>query len=60
MQNEQIVLAKRPKGVPKDDTFRYEEIETVEPKQGEVQLEAVYISVDPYMRGRMNDSKSYV
>lgn len=60
MQNEQIVLNERPEGLPKDDTFKYETIQTPEPSTGEVQLKSIYISVDPYMRGRMNDSKSYV
>jgi NADPH-dependent curcumin reductase CurA len=59
MKNEQIVLAKRPEGIPDDSVFRYEDIEIEEPGQGEVTIESVYVSVDPYMRGRMNDTKSY-
>lgn len=60
MNNEQIVLAKRPEGLPQADVFRYEPIEITAPEEGEVQVESIYISVDPYMRGRMNDTKSYV
>ncbi|MFY2153893.1 NADP-dependent oxidoreductase [Mammaliicoccus sciuri] len=59
MKNEQIVLAKRTEGIPQDDVFRYEEIEVKEPNNEEVLLKSIYVSVDPYMRGRMNDSKSY-
>ncbi|GGI42579.1 NADP-dependent oxidoreductase [Mammaliicoccus stepanovicii] len=59
MKNEQIVLAHRPEGIPQDDAFRYEQIDIQEPGQGELLLESVYISVDPYMRGRMYDVKSY-
>ena len=60
MNNQQVVLAKRPQSIPQDDVFRFETIETREPYAGEVQVESIYVSVDPYMRGRMNDTKSYV
>ncbi|EKO0831376.1 NADP-dependent oxidoreductase [Staphylococcus pseudintermedius] len=60
MNNEQIVLATRPKGVPQDDVFRFETIDVKAPEAGEIQIESIYISVDPYMRGRMNDTKSYI
>ncbi|RIN18767.1 hypothetical protein BU091_05030, partial [Staphylococcus warneri] len=43
-------------GIPQDDVFRFETIETREPYAGEVQVESIYVSVDPYMRGRMNDT----
>lgn len=59
MNNQQIVLAERPKGMPENDIFRYESIDTKRPESGEVLIESVFISVDPYMRGRMNDAKSY-
>ena len=59
MKNEQKVLAKRTEGIPQDDVFRYEEIDVREPSSDEVLLKTIYVSVDPYMRGRMNDSKSY-
>lgn len=60
MKTEQIVLAQRPQGMPDDQTFRFEEVEVQKPQEGEVKLKALYISVDPYMRGRMSDSDSYV
>ncbi|GAB3068078.1 NADP-dependent oxidoreductase [Salinicoccus sesuvii] len=60
MKNEQIVLAKRPEGVPGDDVFRFEDTEVKQPAEGEVLIKALYVSVDPYMRGRMSDAKSYV
>ncbi|MGB3566164.1 MAG: NADP-dependent oxidoreductase [Priestia megaterium] len=58
--NEQILLAERPKGMPTKDTFKYEKIEMPTAKEGEVLVQTLYLSVDPYMRGRMNDTKSYV
>ena len=59
LNNEQIVLAERPEGLPGDSVFRYEDVETRKPGTDEMVIESVYISVDPYMRGRMNDTKSY-
>jgi NADPH-dependent curcumin reductase CurA len=60
MTTKQIVLASRPKGMPALDNFRTEKIELPELQAGEVLLKGWYYSVDPYMRGRMNDAKSYV
>jgi NADPH-dependent curcumin reductase CurA len=59
MKSQQIVLAARPKGMPAFDNFRFEDKELEEVKDDEVLIKATYISVDPYMRGRMNDVKSY-
>jgi NADPH-dependent curcumin reductase CurA len=59
MNSRQIVLASRPKGLPSHENFRFENIELPSLKNGEVLLKSLYISVDPYMRGRMNDVKSY-
>jgi NADPH-dependent curcumin reductase CurA len=59
MNTQQIVLASRPKGEPTLDNFRIESIELPELRDGEVLLQGQYYSVDPYMRGRMNDAKSY-
>lgn len=56
----QIALAARPKGLPDEGTFTMREIALPELAQGQVLLRALYISVDPYMRGRMNEGKSYV
>ncbi|MCY9092785.1 NADP-dependent oxidoreductase [Bacillus mojavensis] len=57
---QQIQLARRPQGVPVHEDFRFETISIPEPKQGEVLVKTLYVSVDPYMRGRMQDTKSYV
>ncbi|MCY8519252.1 NADP-dependent oxidoreductase [Bacillus atrophaeus] len=57
---QQIQLARRPKGVPNHEDFRFETISVPEPKQGEVLVKTLYVSVDPYMRGRMQNTKSYV
>ncbi|WP_221564861.1 NADP-dependent oxidoreductase [Alkalihalobacillus sp. TS-13] len=58
--SKQIRLAKRPVGMPSHENFEWTESQLNEPESGEVLLKALYISVDPYMRGRMNDQKSYV
>ncbi len=60
MKTKQIVLASRPKGLPTLDNFKTYSVELPEIKEGDVLLQAMYFSVDPYMRGRMNDAKSYV
>ncbi|RSK26591.1 NADP-dependent oxidoreductase [Bacillus sp. HMF5848] len=58
--NKQIVLANRPNGMPSLDTFRFVEQEINEPAEDEVLLRTLYVSVDPYMRGRMHDAESYI
>lgn len=58
-KNRQIVLASRPIGEPRDENFRLVEGPLPEPGDGEVLLRTVYLSLDPYMRGRMSDSRSY-
>lgn len=60
MLSKKIIFAKRPVGKPDETTFRFESVEVPELNPGQVLLETIYISVDPYIRGRMNDSKSYV
>ncbi|WP_425667194.1 NADP-dependent oxidoreductase [Vibrio tubiashii] len=57
--NRRIVLASRPTGAPVAENFRLEESEKPQPQQGEMLLRSVYLSLDPYMRGRMSDAKSY-
>ncbi len=57
---QQIMLAKRPIGTPTKENFRFVETTIPEPKDGEVLIQTLYVSVDPYMRGRMEDVKSYV
>ncbi len=60
MTSQQIVLASRPTGMPTLNNFKLETTELPPVNDGEVLLTGVYYSVDPYMRGRMNDTKSYV
>lgn len=55
-----IVLKQRPKGTPKTSDFEFIEEEQPIPKEGEMLLKTKYVSVDPYLRGRMRDEKSYV
>jgi NADPH-dependent curcumin reductase CurA len=55
----QIVLAARPKGKPQLTDFRLEETAIPTPVSEQVLLEVQYLSLDPYMRGRMDDRKSY-
>src|SRR3954453_14915033 len=50
---------RRPKGWPGPDDFRLAEIDVRQPRDGEALVRNVVMSVDPYMRGRMNDAKSY-
>ncbi|MEI5675137.1 MULTISPECIES: NADP-dependent oxidoreductase [unclassified Nocardioides] len=56
----EIHLASRPQGWPTPDNFRTVEVELDDPGPGEVLVRNTVLSVDPYMRGRMNDVKSYV
>jgi NADPH-dependent curcumin reductase len=55
----QIVLAARPHGKPQLTDFRLEETAIPTPRAGQVLLRVQYLSLDPYMRGRMDDRKSY-
>jgi len=57
--NQRIVLASRPHGAPTLDNFRLEEQPLPELKDGEVLLKTLYLSLDPYMRGRMSEGPSY-
>jgi NADPH-dependent curcumin reductase len=56
---QRIVLASRPAGEAKADNFRLETVELPELADGEVLIRNDYLSIDPYMRGRMNAGKSY-
>ncbi|SNR93099.1 NADP-dependent oxidoreductase [Hymenobacter mucosus] len=60
MQNKTILLASRPTGTPSAENFRFETTETLPLTADHVLLKTRYVSVDPYMRGRMNEGKSYV
>ena len=57
--NKQITLAQRPTGFPNESDFNLVESPVPTPKAGEILVRSLYLSVDPYMRGRMNDVKSY-
>ncbi|CAJ0702958.1 NADP-dependent oxidoreductase [Ralstonia holmesii] len=56
---QRIVLASRPQGAVTPDNFRLETVEIPELQDGQVLVRNHFLSLDPYMRGRMNDSKSY-
>ena len=58
-RNRQILLASRPTGEPTPDDFRLVESEVPEPGPGQMLLRTIYLSLDPYMRGRMNAGASY-
>lgn len=58
--NTRIVLASRPVGDPTRDDFRIEHTALPEPADGQVLLETLYLSIDPYMRSAMRDSPSYM
>ena len=57
--NRQIVLAARPVGMPKESDFRLVKSKTETPSNGECLVQGRYLSVDPYMRGRLKERKSY-
>jgi NADPH-dependent curcumin reductase CurA len=58
--NRRIVLAARPQGAADLNCFRLETLPVAEPREGEVLLRTLWMSLDPYMRGRMSDAPSYV
>ncbi|OLS42823.1 NADP-dependent oxidoreductase [Rhodovulum sulfidophilum] len=57
--NRRYVLARRPKGAPDENTLRLETAEVPSPGPGQMLLRNEYLSLDPYMRGRMSDAPSY-
>ena len=57
--NRRIVLASRPAGKPATSNFRIEEEPITQPADGQLLLRTLYLSLDPYMRGRMSDAPSY-
>ena len=60
MNNKQIIFKKRPSGIPNADTWQLETNAIPELEEGEILIEHHYISLDPAMRGWMNDTKSYI
>ena len=57
--NRRVVLAERPKGLPDDKTLRLESAAIPSIGSDQMLLQTQFLSLDPYMRGRMNDAKSY-
>jgi len=57
--NRRIVLAQRPRGAPVPADFHLEQAAISEPAEGQLLLQTMYLSLDPYMRGRMSDAESY-
>ncbi len=58
-RNRRLALAERPHGAPNERTFRLEEEALPQPSSGQVLLRTVFLSLDPYMRGRISEAKSY-
>src|SRR5437764_5232257 len=56
----EIILAARPQGEPKESEFEVRDAPSREPAEGEVRVRNVFVSVDPYMRGRMTGIRTYV
>jgi NADPH-dependent curcumin reductase CurA len=59
-RSREVRLASRPTGAPSPDNFALAEVDLPPPADGEAVVRNLFMSVDPYMRGRMNDVKSYV
>jgi len=59
MTNKRVVLADRPVGPVSEENFRIEQAPLPKPAEGEVLVRNLWLSLDPYMRGRMSDAKSY-
>jgi NADPH-dependent curcumin reductase CurA len=59
VKSRQVLLAARPAGVPRASDFRLVDVEVPEPGPGEILVRNIYMSVDPYMRGRMNEKQTY-
>ena len=59
MKNKQVLLARRPRGGVEEADFRIVETETPAVQDGQLLTRVHYLSLDPYMRGRMDESKSY-
>src|SRR3981189_190296 len=59
MENRRVVLARRPEGAVSEDNFRIESAPLPKCGDGEALVRNLWLSLDPYMRGRMSDAKSY-
>lgn len=60
IKNTRVNFAKRPLGEPTDDCFQFEELEIPQLEENQILIKVCWLSLDPYMRTRMNDSKSYI
>ncbi len=60
MESREVRLVRRPDGVPSQEDFELASVTLPEPEPGAVQVRNLWMSVDPYMRGRMRDAASYV
>lgn len=58
--NRRFLLAKRPIGAVTRDDFTYEQVPVAQPAEGQVLVKNLYLSLDPAMRGWMNEGKSYI
>ena len=58
--NRQFLLSKRPVGAATSDTFTFQQVPVVQPKEGQILVKNEYLSLDPAMRGWMNEGKSYI
>jgi NADPH:quinone reductase len=59
LTNRGVTLVSRPEGFPKESDFSWEEVDVGDPGPGEVLVRSLYVSVDPYQRGRMSTARSY-
>ena len=57
--NRQVLLKRRPKGMPVPEDFAIVDSPVPEPGEGQVLLRCIYLSLDPYMRGRISGQRSY-
>ncbi len=59
MKNKRVLLAKRPLGEPEDSCFKIDDVNVPELEENQILIKVLWLSLDPYMRPRMNDVKSY-
>ena len=59
-KQQKIILANRPEGMPSEEDFKFIEADIPQPEDHQILVRTLYLSVDPYMRGRMQDTKSYI
>ncbi|MDJ0645717.1 MAG: NADP-dependent oxidoreductase [Flavobacteriaceae bacterium] len=59
-QNKQLLLQKRPIGLPTEDTWKLVETDIPKPEEGEFLIQCEYVSLDPAMRGWLDDRRSYI